>query len=862
MFASIRGVRLHRPSSRREFVLGALACALVLMAPHRARAATPRWIELGPPAVSGNATIYDTRRGRALVLANGSVWAVAGAPTPSWTPLPTSTIPGGTWVYDAAHDRIWGFTMSSGPNPETPGKLWSMDLSASPLTRVQHDLIGSAPRNLHSFAYVLDPVRNRIIVFGGAISICCNSNAVYVLSLSGTPSWSAPAIGGTAPAGRSLSSALYDPFRDRMLFYGGVAVLGTAFYDETWALSLTDPMTWSFLTPQSAVAYARYSAIAALDSVRQRMILVGGEGPGGGPSPDPTRRYNDAWALDLSLATPADSAVWTPIPAGASDPRPPTRYAPIGWLDRLHQRFLRFGGAGTGFNATDLWSLSLDASPAWTVLVADSSRPPARYGHVALVDPARQTWSVALGSPDAVWIRPFSTDMPWQFWFSGGPGIRYWARAARDEIGSRTLVFGGGTQAEMYTAGTEYADLWSFSDGASAWTLLSPPSSPPVRADALTVFDSAHRRLIVHGGRFTAFNKPRPRTDTWSYDVGANTWTSLAAGSYGGRWGETGIYDPVRDRVLAFGGADTLGGFADVHVLSLSAEGIWSALATSGTPPGARPESFRAVYDAANDRMLVIAADGVFALSLDANPTWSTIAVDGGSLPIQDDAVAFDSVREQLLVAGGRSASDPYNGIDGAWVLFLDPDASVGASVSGTTSASDHVRVEWQTFGVPMDSFTAYRRGSGGAWQAIASLIPNGERHLVLEDSYLQLGERYDYRLGVVVGGTERFIGEVSTWTAVDVDGSPASTPWHFGARPNPAAGALDLAFTVASSAPVRIELLDISGRRVLERSAGVLDPGDHLFRLAEQGTLRPGLYFAKLSVGAAQRVAKVLIAR
>jgi hypothetical protein len=69
----------------------------------------------------------------------------------------------------------------------------------------------------------------------------------------------------------------------------------------------------------------------------------------------------------------------------------------------------------------------------------------------------------------------------------------------------------------------------------------------------------------------------------------------LASGALDGAWNQlvavarerhTAIYDPVRDRMLVFGGCDaSLAPLNDVWALSLAGTPVWTHLAPSGTPP-------------------------------------------------------------------------------------------------------------------------------------------------------------------------------------------------------------------------------------------------------------------------------------
>ena len=77
---------------------------------------------------------------------------------------------------------------------------------------------------------------------------------------------------------------------------------------------------------------------------------------------------------------------------------------------------------------------------------------------------------------------------------------------------------------------------------------------------------------------------------------------------------------------------------------------------------------------------------------------------------------------------------------------------------------------------------------------------------------------------------------------------------------PNPARGDLTLRFTLASYAPARLELLDVAGRvvrtRVVEGAAGVLASA----RFENLSDLAGGLYFVRITQGAAFDVARVAL--
>jgi hypothetical protein len=71
------------------------------------------------------------------------------------------------------------------------------------------------------------------------------------------------------------------------------------------------------------------------------------------------------------------------------------------------------------------------------------------------------------------------------------------------------------------------------------------------------------------------------------------------------------------------------------------------------------------------------------------------------------------------------------------------------------------------------------------------------------------------------------------------------------GARPNPSGRNMEVVFTLTSTNPTTLELLDIAGRRVVARQVGSLGAGVHHVSLAGGRQLPPGLYFIRLSSGA-----------
>jgi hypothetical protein len=70
----------------------------------------------------------------------------------------------------------------------------------------------------------------------------------------------------------------------------------------------------------------------------------------------------------------------------------------------------------------------------------------------------------------------------------------------------------------------------------------------------------------------------------------------------------------------------------------------------------------------------------------------------------------------------------------------------------------------------------------------------------------------------------------------------------------------MTIAFELPSDAPARLELVDIGGRRVVSRDVGGMGTGRHAVDLANGGRVAPGVYWIRLTQGAASQVSRVAV--
>jgi len=105
--------------------------------------------------------------------------------------------------------------------------------------------------------------------------------------------------------------------------------------------------------------------------------------------------------------------------------------------------------------------------------------------------------------------------------------------------------------------------------------------------------------------------------------------------------------------------------------------------------------------------------------------------------------------------------------------------------------------------------------------------------------------------------GIDNFVFD--TPTVVSVGDPPVD--FAMGRLENPSfGGRLTVTFSLASSSPARLELLDVSGRCAVAREVGSLGPGQHQVRLEGYRPLASGVYFVRLSQGPKVTVTRVAI--
>lgn len=648
-------------------------------------------------------------------------------------------------------------------------------------------------------------------------------NDTWALSLKGTPTWSMISASGALPPGRDCHTAIYDRLRERMVISGGFD--GGRYFNDTWDLSLGDSPLWSEIVPQGILPSPRGCHASVYDEIGDRMVVSGGT-------------VTETWSLGFE-----GEPQWTRLNLSS---QPPSRSLAAAVYDPVNRRMVLFGGGGS-----DTWALSLGQAPAWSELLRENKAPFLRSGHSSVYDSRRdrmivfggagggaflnETWSLTLGGAPTWSPVEASGTLPQE---------RKGHVAIYDSLRDRVLVFGGSPDGSSYLN-----DLWELSlAGGPMWTNLAPLGAPPNgRFDASAIYDPVRDRMIMFGGYNPDYANPWLK-ETWQLSLsGTPTWSRLnpAGTPPAGRRRHVAVYDATSDEMIVFGGEtsyEVVGG--DVWSLSLSGGASWESVSTAGASPEVR-EGAAAIYDRARDRMVIFGGmkypstffGDVWALPSAGHAAWSELLPSAAGPVGRSGATAvYDPRGDEMLIFGG---------LDDTWALVWgDGTTEVSVSLVSAEASINGVRLVWLATEVVSVPATVYRRAVDGPWLAIGEVSPDGTGHIVYEDPQITGGARYGYRLMLRVGGQEFLTAE--TW----IDIPSASRLWLGGLQPNPTRADFVVNLSLQGTAPARLEIYDLIGRRVVTRDVGGLGPGSHNVEVLESRSLPPGVYLIRLSEG------------
>lgn len=520
----------------------------------------------------------------------------------------------------------------------------------------------------------------------------------------------------------------------------------------------------------------------------------------------------------------------------------------------------------------------------WVEVTGGPTTPGPRREFGAIYDPGHQRHVIFCGFDDAtgyqlfndVWVLSLEDDPQWSRLVIPGdtPGPRHSPQWGYDAARNRVLVFGGYGRHYPDSPSYEYLnDVWQLSlDGTPHWTELHPSGQAPTgRLAGAAVFDPMRQRFVGFGGTIGA------PVDTWVLDLrGQPSWqplTTEAGVSPNGGWGMSSVFDARRDRMLIFGGSTGDGYYGasnQVWELSLRDRPKWRPITATDTPPSPR-RSTAAVFDPLRDRMVVYGGfDAVpasdqflgdaWALGLGDAPAWTRLW-PSGNLPAGRDALAaaFDPIRGRMVIHGGWSGSVM---LGDTWFLEWGGESDDAELVPNSSATPLAAHLCWDVSGATGNLAAIYRREAGGEWTSMAEAEVSVDGRILFDDASVTPGRTYGYMAVVASERGETFGGVADVPVPTNAVGVGPDRAFDFvlaSIAPNPVVRNMTVSYSLASSEPARLELLDVTGRRWLSRelSSGA---GRHQVQLSTGGQVPDGLYFLRLSQGARTSSARVAI--
>ncbi|HZQ69157.1 MAG TPA: kelch repeat-containing protein [Terriglobales bacterium] len=287
-----------------------------------------------------------------------AVSAAAAGPAVTWSKLSTPNSPsarsGSAMTYDPISKKIvlFGGFSASGYLNDTwtfDGKTWTKQSTPT------------APPSRTASTMAFDRVARQVVMFGGYNG---HNYLGDTWTWDGATSTWSQASPTNSPEAVTSPMLFTDPLSGRVDVFGGFD--GQFYQLTTYQWTGTD---WKKLNPP-ATAFARSTAIVALNQVTKKVVMFGGLGD--------VNTFN-TWTWDgttWAQNTPAT--------------QPPNRYSSAGVFDPALNAVIIFGGGAGGVDLSDTWVWTgLDWKP-----LAPSQSPPARelfgmaydsaYGHVVI----------------------------------------------------------------------------------------------------------------------------------------------------------------------------------------------------------------------------------------------------------------------------------------------------------------------------------------------------------------------------------------------------------------------------------------------------------------------------------------------
>ncbi|HOW51115.1 MAG TPA: kelch repeat-containing protein [bacterium] len=635
--------------------------SLLLPGPSEARWREFPLTDLKPEARSSHAIAYDAARGKVVLFGGitssattNDTWEWDGA-TGAWTDRTTvATKPperaGHCMAYDAVRGKVVLFGGSRGHTLYQD--IWEWDDATG--TWIDRTPTGNKPATRHHHAMVFDPVRGKIVLFGGL-----NGSDRYqdLWEWDGaTGAWTDRTPADSNPAARSDHNMVYDASRGKVVLFGGTS--GSITYGDLWEWDGTAG-TWTDRTPTTSPSLwptARSYHAMTYDPVRDRVLLFGGD--------DGSLRQ-DIWEWNGETGAWADR---TP-----AEHKPTARYVAAGAMtyDTVRGKAVMFGGYDGGAFRQDIWEWN-GATGTWADRTPTGKKPQISTDHAMAFDTIGGSIMLFGGFNYAtynneVWEwdgesitwnnrTPTTTPPSW-------PSARGYHAMISDTVHDTIVLFGG------YDGGAFRQDIWTWDSKNNAWNDLTPTTTPPswptARRSHAMIFDTVRDKIILFGGNTASGIL---KLDIWEWDGATGEWidrtpTGLMPTTV---TGYAVAYDPVREKAVLFGGQDNEGFCNDTWEWD-GTTGEWTDRTPATVPPIWPMErgDHTMLFDPARNRTILFGGynytssfrdlwewDGMTGEWTDRTPT--------GIKPTarHSHAMAYDLLRSRMVLFGGNDEND------------------------------------------------------------------------------------------------------------------------------------------------------------------------------------------------------------
>lgn len=456
----------------------------------------------------------------------------------------------------------------------------------------------------------------------------------------------------------------YDTVRGRLVRVGGADQHHDLRFDEVWEW---DGAEWTVVRPERHPP-ARERAVMAFDAARGRLVLFGGYSYD--QQANKTTVRNDLWewdGVDWEERTPDGT-----LPA-------PRYYGQMAY-DSLRERVILYGGdrGNSGGSSTVLGDTWAWDGTAWTQVATAAQGPGAMTVPSMAYDSVRDRLVLLIGAD--TW--ELNGDTWSKVTTVGHPKAPNGASMAFDPVSERIVLFGG---SDFMGPSNE---TWTF-DGTT-WAKWTPAGDLPApRSMASFVFDTRQRRLLLQGGETNYGSGYLLSSELWSWD-GAR-WEDLGASTEPGpEWlpGAAAAYDEGRNRLVVFGGETREAGAAGTNALWEWSPAGWKRIPVSAPWPDARHGAGMA-YDPVRKRIVLFGGmrdyNDYFSDTWEWDgEVWTQHDTSASMAPRYGPSMTFHAGLGQVVMVGGTPRDRPF----GDPSLQPGPWAWDGTSWANLTPAS------------------------------------------------------------------------------------------------------------------------------------------------------------------------------